>query len=183
MPTPKTFAMAALIVMAPAAAFAQGPASPAAGGAGGALTVEGFADAATRNSLSEVLMSTMALQKSEDMRVNEHAWTMLDHHGRALGDLADALEAGSAALPSEPSPEQEAALERMRALEGTAFDEAYFEHQFEAHRSAIDLFENAASLPDETVARYAAVTVPILRAHGEIAQERQDRAPIPMPGR
>lgn len=148
----------------------------------GTASVDAFAEAATQSSLAEVLMSAMALQKTSDMRVSEHAWTMLDHHARAVGDLADVLSPDDAALPSEPSAEQTAMLDRMRDLEGEAFDTAYLEHQVEAHRASIETFETGAELPEEMVANYASATLPILQAHLEIAEMRLGMDPIPMPG-
>jgi len=144
--------------------------------------VDAFARAAAENNLTEVLLASVALQKTGDKRVQDDAWTMLDHHSRALGDLAEALSEGSAALSSEPSGEQKAALQRMRGLTGTQFDQAYFTYQAEAHRRSVALFERAGQLPDQKVANYARVTLPVLRAHAEISQIRQAQPPQPMPG-
>lgn len=170
---------AMMLATVPMASFAQDAADPA---AAAAADVDAFAQAATQNSLTEVLMSTMALQKTTDMRVEEYAWTMLDHHARAMGDLAEALSPGAAPLPSEPSAEQAATLEEMRSLEGAQFDEAYFAHQVEAHQQAISLFEQGGQVSDEPVAQYARNTQPILEAHLEIAQQRQAQPSQPMPG-
>ncbi len=165
---------ASLLAASPIVAFAQETQQN--------TTVDSFAEAATQGSLTEVLMSAMALQKTNDMRVSEHAWTMLDHHSRAIGDLADVLTANEAALPSEPSAEQTAMLDQMRALEGAEFDTAYLEHQVETHQASISNFETGARLPQEKVANYAMATLPILRAHLEIAQMREEQDPMPMPG-
>jgi putative membrane protein len=168
-----------MLVMVPVTASAQDAADPT---AAAATDMDAFAQAAAQNSLTEVLMSTMALQKTNDVRVEEHAWTMLDHHARAMGDLAEALSPDAALLPSQPSAEQAAMLEKMRGLEGAEFDEAYFAHQLEAHEQAIAVFEQGESVSDEGVAQYARNTRPILEAHLEIAQLRQAQPPQPMPG-
>lgn len=145
------------------------------------IEVDGFARAAAESSLSQVLLSSMALQKTKDKRVQDNAWTMLDHHSRAMGELAEALSEGAASLPTEPSSEQRANLQRMRDLSGTQFDQAYFAYQLEAHQRAIGLFERAGQVSDRKVAQYARVTLPVLRAHREIAQYRQGQPPQPMP--
>jgi len=145
-------------------------------------SVDDFAEQAAQNSMAEVLMSTMALQKTSDKRVQDYAWTMLDHHSRAMGDLAEVLSADAADLPSEPSADQKATLERMRGLKDQEFDKAYFEHQVTAHERAVTLFQQAQDLSDEKVANYAHATAPVLRAHLEIAQFKQNQAPEPMPG-
>ncbi len=172
---------AALLSAVPTALLAQDAAQTEHRVTSGELNVDTFAQQAAQNSLSEVLLSAMALQKSDDKRVDDHAWTMLDHHSRALGDLADALDRNAAPLPSEPSDEQVAELERMRGLDGTAFDQAYFAHQIDAHGKAIQLFTQAGDLSDEMVANYARVTLPILQAHQDITQYRQEQPPQPGP--
>lgn len=74
---------------------------------------------------------------------------MLDHHARAMGNLAEALSPGAALLPAEPSAEQVAALEEMRSLERAEFDESCFMHQLEAHEQAIAIFEQGESVSDD----------------------------------
>ena len=87
-----------------------------------AADVDEFASAAAQNSLTEVLMSVIALQKTNDKRVEDHAWTMLDHHSRAMGDLAAALSPDAALLPTEPTDAQTATLEEVRNLEDAEFE-------------------------------------------------------------
>lgn len=171
-----------LAFASPVAVQAQATTATTTSSSAPALTVDAFARQAAQNSLTEVLLSAMALQKSDDKRVDDHAWTMLDHHSRAMGDLADALSAEAAPLPAEPNAEQTATLERMRGLDGAEFDTAYFTHQVEAHGAAIRLFEQAGDLSgdDERIADYARVTLPVLEAHLEIAQYRQNQEPQPV---
>lgn len=144
--------------------------------------VDDFARAAAQNSLTEVLLASMALQKTSDRRVREYAWTMLDHHARAMGDLAEALSAGAAPLPTEPGAEQSATLQRMRGLNGTQFDQAYLTHEADAHQRAIRVFEQGSRVSDQQVASYASTTLPVLRAHRDIVQLRQAQPPQPMAG-
>jgi putative membrane protein len=176
-------AVALLLIAAPAVSSAQEAAQPPAASSASvdASSVDSFAQAAAQSSLSEVLMSAMALQKTNDKRVEENAWTMLDHHARAMGDLAEALGPDAASLPTEPSAEQTAMLEEMKGMDGEAFDQAYFKHQVEAHTKGVSVFEQGQTLSDEKVAAYARTTLPILKAHLEIVQIRQKQAPQPMP--
>ena len=169
-------AVAILLALAPLSVTAQEASEQATGMA----DVDEFAQAAAQGNLAEVQMSALALQKTNDRRVEEYAWTMLDHHGRAMGDLAEVLSEDAALLPSEPSAEQAATLEQMRGLEGTEFDEAYLAHQLEAHQAAIAVYEQGEQVSDERVATYARTTLPTLRAHLEIAQIWQGQPPEPL---
>lgn len=176
--------MRSLMLSAATLLFAATPAlaqTQPAGQAAAAASVDGFARAAAQSSLAEVLMSSMAIQKTGDERVQDFAWTMLDHHARAMGDLAEALSAGAAALPTEPSAEQQATLQRMQGMSGAQFDQMYFAHQLDSHRRAISVYEQGARLPDAKVAGYARSTLPLLQAHQRIAQTKQAEPPQPLP--
>jgi len=170
-------AIAIIFASPPVLAQAQPTQQPAA-----VNDVDEFASTAAQNNLTEVLLSTMALQKTTDKRVQDYAWTMLDHHARATGDLAEALSPGAAALPTEPNAEQQATVQRMGQMNGTQFDQAFFDYQLQAHQRAVSLFEQGGRLSDEAVARYARATLPVLRAHLEITQLKQSEPPQPMPG-
>ena len=143
------------------------------------LSTEAFARAATESGLAELMMSYLALQKAREGAVEDFAWTMIEHHGSSIGDLAQSLGGQQtllpAGLPMGPNAEQVREIERLRGLTGEAFDEAYLEHEVQAHRKAIALYEAGSRVDDEGVARYAATSLPVLRAHLEIAQMKQAR--------
>ena len=143
------------------------------------LTTEAFARAATESGLAELMTSYLALQKAREGAVEDFAWTMIEHHGSSIGDLAQSLGGQQtllpAGLPMGPNAEQVREIERLRGLTGEAFDEAYLEHEVQAHRETIALYEAGSRVDDEGVARYAATSLPVLRAHLEIAQMKQAR--------
>ena len=144
-----------------------------------APSADAFAQAATESGLAQLMLSYVALQKAREGAVEDFAWTMIEHHGSAIGDLAQTLGGSPgvlpAGLPMQPSAEQAAEIERLRGLSGGAFDRAYVEHQVEAHREAVALHEAGAQVADPDVARYAATTLPVLRAHLEIAEMMRTR--------
>ena len=168
---------AALFAAAPALAQTAGMAEPGTPSQTADLSAEAFARAATENGLAELMLSYVALQKAREGAVEDFSWTMIEHHGSAIGGLAEALSGQPsvlpAGLPMGPSAEQVQEIERLRGLAGDAFDQAYFEHQVEAHREVIALYEAGSRVADEGVARYAATTLPLLRAHLEIAQMKR----------
>ena len=171
--------VAALFVSTPAVAQTAGMSDRAATSQTADLSTEAFARGATESGLAQLMMSYLALQKAREGPVEDFAWTMIEHHGSSVGDLAQSLGGQQSLLPDGlpmgPSAEQVQAIERLRGLEGEAFDEAYFEHQLAAHREAIALYEAGSRVADEGVARYAATTLPLLRAHLEIAQMKRTR--------
>ena len=168
-----------------AAAVALLTAAPAAGQTAGApsqtavASADAFARAAAENGLAELMLSYVALQKAREGPVEGFAWTMIEHHGSAVGDLAQTLGGAPGVLPGglpmQPSAEQVREIERLRGLDGEAFDRAYVAHQVEAHREAVAVYEAGSRVADDAVARYAATTLPVLRAHLEIAQMMRAR--------
>ena len=171
--------VAALFASAPATAQTTGMSQNGATSPTADLSAEAFARDATESGLAQLMLSYLALQKAREGSVEDFAWTMIGHHGSSVGDLAQSLGGQQtllpAGLPTGPSDEQVQDIERLRGLSGEAFDEAYFEHQLEVHREAIALYEAGSRVDDEGVAQYAATTLPILRAHLEIAQMKQAR--------
>ena len=171
----KSFAaLAALLAAVPATVPARQAQQAA------AASVDDFVRVAAQNSLAEVALSAMALQKTQNRRVQVYAWMMLEHHARGLGALAEALGPDAAPLPTQPSAEQTATLQRMRGLNGAQFDQAYLAHELQAHERAIRVFEQGSRVSDRKVAQYASTTLPILRAHHEIARIRQTQPSLPM---
>ena len=173
MPTPRPTAKPLVLLLAAVALFASAPAT----GQTADLSAEDFAQSATESGLTQLMLSYLALQKAREGPVEDFAWTMIEHHGSSIGGLAQSLGGQQsllpAGLPMGPSAEQARTIERLRSLDGEAFDEAYFEHQLEAHREAIALYEAGSQVDAEGVAQYAATTLPILQAHLEIAQMKQ----------
>lgn len=162
----------ALFAAAPAAGQTMGTADH--GDHAGDLSTDAFARAAAESGLAQLMASYLALQEATgEGPAEDFAWTMINHHGSAIGDLAQSLSDGSDALPMEPSAEQVQEVERLGRLEGEAFDQAYFDHQVEAHRAAVALYEAGSRVDDEAVAQYAMTTLPVLRAHLEIAEMKR----------
>ena len=73
--------MGVALACAPAPVYSQTAQTVAA-----PISVDTFARSAAENNLSEVLLATIAIQKTSDKRVQDDAWTMLDHHSRAMGE-------------------------------------------------------------------------------------------------
>lgn len=130
-----------------------------------------FAHHAAHNGIHELMLSYLALQKSTDPEVREFSKMMVDHHGTATAELMKMMGNNPMPLPITPRADQLAMMQRLSALSGADFKRAYFDHQVEAHGMAIRLHEQgmrSAHTPE--LARFAARTLPLLRAHLQIAE-------------
>ena len=122
LPTSKLLAPLAVALIAASPALGQTAPEPRASTQAADLSADAFARAAAESGLAQLMMSYVALQEAREGPAEDFAWTMIEHHGSALGDLAQTL--GNApgvlpgGLPMEPSAEQAREIERLRALGG-----------------------------------------------------------------
>lgn len=136
-----------------------------------------FATNAAQNSFAEIVLSSLALQKSDNQRVVDFSQMMIDQHSTATVQLMKLLNEGEMTVPVTPGQNQMQAIERLEGLSGEEFDKAYFEHQVEAHQKAVSLFEKGAeSAQSEELQRFAEMKLPLMRAHLEIAQKNAETA-------
>lgn len=125
-----------------------------------------FATAAAQNSYAELMLSGLALQKTDDQAVRHFSEMMLEHHTPAIRNLIQRLEGSDITVPVMPNSEQIEAVERLEGLSGEEFTQAYMQHQLEAHEEAVAVFEQGAeSAEAEDLRSYAMLMLPIMRAH------------------
>ena len=173
-------AAVAVFALATTPAFAQTAQGEASGAAaaqskdmqGQASDATNFATNAAQNGVAEIVLSSLALQKSDNQRIIDFSAMMIDHHSSAMIDLMKALNEGEMTVPIMPGAEQMQAIERLRGLSGEQFEQAYFQHQVEAHQKAVSVFEQGAEAArSEDLARFAEMKLPLLRAHLELAEK------------
>lgn len=130
-----------------------------------------FATAAAQNSYAELMLSGLALQKTDDRAVRHFSGMMLEHHAPAIRNLMQRIDDTDIMVPVMPNEEQMAAIERLQGLSDEEFTLAYMEHQVMAHEMAVAVFEQGAeSAQTEDLQAYAMHMLPIMRAHLEVAQ-------------
>lgn len=133
-----------------------------------------FSHHAAHNGINELMLSYLALQKSTNPHVRQFSQMMIDHHGTATAQLMKMMGDNPMPLPIAPRADQVMAMGRLNGLTGEAFDRAYFEHQIQAHRAAVELYElGGRSGATQELAHYAQAHLPLLRAHLQIAQMMQ----------
>lgn len=103
-----------------------------------------FVKKALEGSVDEVEMGKLALQKSNDDQVKQFAQKMVDDHGK----MADALKpiAGQMGVkvPDGPSKSQMKKMDKMKSLQGDAFDQAYIKDMVKDHKSDENEFKQEA---------------------------------------
>jgi len=139
------------------------------------VDTETFVEKAANGSMAEVEISQLALQKSQDEGIREFAQRMVDDHTAANEELKVVATEENIEVPSGLDHEHQGIVERMRKLEGEAFDHEYRKRMKEDHAEAIALFESASQSPQvsEEVRQFASSTLPTLQEHGEMLEEME----------
>jgi putative membrane protein len=114
--------------------------SPAAGPA----MDKAFVKKALEGNMAEVQMGQLALQKSNDDQVKQFAQRMVDDHGKMLDQLKPVAEQMGVKVPAGPSKGQMKSMDKMKALSGDAFDQAYIKDMVKDHKNDDSEFKQEA---------------------------------------
>ena len=93
-----------------------------------------FVKKALEGNIGEIEMGKLALQKSSDDQVKQFAQRMVDDHGKMQDQLKPAAEQIGVKVPDGPSKGQMKSMDKMKALSGDAFDQAYIKDMVKDHK-------------------------------------------------
>jgi putative membrane protein len=111
--------------------------------AGPAMDKE-FVKKALEGNMAEVQMGQLALQKSNDDQVKQFAQRMVDDHGKMLEQMKPAAQQMGVKVPDGPSKGQMKNMDKMKALSGDAFDQAYIKDMVKDHKKDDSEFKQEA---------------------------------------
>jgi len=130
-----------------------------------------FLQKAASGGMAEVEAAQLAQQRAGSPQVRQFASRMMTDHMQTNADLQQLAEAQSFTLPTKPSTKDAAATQKLRALNGVAFDQAYAQQELRDHQGDIALFrKEATSGHDPEVKAFAQKTLPVLQQHLQLAQ-------------
>jgi putative membrane protein len=93
-----------------------------------------FVKKALEGNMAEIQMGQLALQKSQDDQVKQFAQRMVDDHGKMLDQMKPVAEKMGVKVPAGPSKGQMKSMDKMKALSGDAFDQAYIKDMVKDHK-------------------------------------------------
>jgi putative membrane protein len=93
-----------------------------------------FVKKALEGNIGEIEMGKLALQKSSDDQVKQFAQRMVDDHGKMQEQLKPAAQQMGVKVPDGPSKGQMKSMDKMKALSGDAFDQAYIKDMVKDHK-------------------------------------------------
>jgi putative membrane protein len=173
-PAPST----AVVVTEPAApAVATAPAAPLTVPQPVAMvapTDAAFAQKVAASNAAEIELSRIAYVRAHSPEVRAFARQLLiDHRDMAINLDNFALERGYL-VTWEIQPEMASNIDRIRTLDGAAFDKAYMDLMVEAHSKSVTTLETQAASGRET-ASLANASLPTVRHHLEMARDLDAR--------
>jgi len=126
---------------------------------------DAFVASAAQANMSEIELSKLALQKSQNARVRDFAQHMIDDHTRTGNVLAVVAKQEHVPLPDALDAGHAAKVADLTART-TDFDRAYVDTMVSDHAAAVALFSDYANAGEDPYLKtFAQNTLPSLIAH------------------
>ena len=139
-----------------------------------APTDAAFAQKVAASNAAEIELSRIAYVRAQSPEVRAFARQLLiDHRDMAINLDNFALERGYL-IAWDIQPEMASNIERIRTLDGPAFDKAYMDLMVQAHGKSVTTLETQAASGRET-ASLANASLPTVRHHLEMARDLDAR--------
>lgn len=136
------------------------------------ITDAKFFERAASANMAEVELGRLAAERGTTPEVKAFAAMMQRDHSKKVEELTALATTKGVALPSELSPLHLDLKQKLAALSGAEFDEAYADAMVDAHVSMSDLLEKtAAQTEDADIRAFATETRKGVLAHLEHARK------------
>lgn len=130
-----------------------------------------FAADAAKDSMAEVELGQLALNKSDNAKIREFANRIIQDHSKANMQLQSIAKSGNVVLPSEPGEKLREPMNKLSGLSDKDFDRAYAEAMVEDHEKAVKLFQQyQRDGSNKELGAFAQQTLPVLQEHLHMAQ-------------
>jgi putative membrane protein len=130
-----------------------------------------FAMTAAQDSMTEVELGRLAVQKGMSDAVKQFGQRMIDDHTNANQQLMQLASTKGMTLPTALDAKHAAMVQKFQAMNGAAFDRAYAKQMVQDHKKAVDLFQKQADRGMDTdLKAFASQTLPVLQGHLSMAQ-------------
>ncbi len=129
-----------------------------------------FLNDATQDSLAEVKLGQLAIDRGMSNQVRTLGRRLVDDHTRMGEDLARAADRLDVKLPTTLTSAQQKEFDRLSRLPRDQFDRAFLQAAVRDHDKAIHLFQREARDGNvRELRRIADQTLPTLRQHRDLA--------------
>ncbi len=135
-----------------------------------------FLENAAEINLKEIQLGQLAQQNGQTLHVKELGKMMEDAHAKSQKDLMELAKSKTITIPSTPTEDSNDTYIRLNDKSGNDFDKVYIDKMVSSHKDAIDLFEKASQvINDSEIKSWAKVTLAELRKHLDQSIESQEK--------
>jgi predicted outer membrane protein len=135
-----------------------------------------FLAQALQDTMAEIRISELALEKSSNDKVKAFAQTMIDEHRQLERELEQLAKKKKLDLQKELRGEHETATKTLSKLHGEKFDKAFVEQNVKDHDNAIKVFKHYASAAaDADVKEFARQGEKMLTRHLKMVKELEKK--------
>jgi putative membrane protein len=130
-----------------------------------------FMHKAALGGMTEVQLGKIAQQNAQSDAVKQFGERMQKDHSKANDELEKVASNKGVQLPTSLDAKHQQDVDRLRAKNGAAFDEAYMDHMVKDHKKDIGEFKQETQAGrDADVKGFASHTLPTLQEHLQLAQ-------------
>jgi putative membrane protein len=173
--------LAAALVALAAPLHAQSPApaaQPTAQKPAVSPATKKFVTDAAMTDIFEIQAGQLAQQKVSDAVYKDFAQMTIEDHTKTTDQLKGMAPTLGIELPQQLDKMHQAAIDKLSAMSGAAFERTYKADQIHGHREAVAMFERYANSGDNAdLRKWASDTLPTLRKHLQHAEALPRPAP------
>jgi len=148
----------------------------------------GFVLEAASDGVAEVELGRLATQRAASDAVRQFGQRMMTDHGAANQELMQLAQRKGVTLPQQPDAKHRAAIDRLAALTGPQFDQAYMAEMMRDHQADAVVFEREVREgQDPELRAWASKVLGTVREHQRLAADIHSRiaqvptAVVPVP--
>jgi len=125
-----------------------------------------FVRMAASSGMAEVELGKIATQRGASAAVKKYGEHMVMDHSKANKELLALVKGKGMQIPMAMDVKHKAAVDKLAALNGPAFDRAYAQQMVMDHQEAVKLFDSASTkCQDGGLRAFAMKTLPTLQEH------------------
>ena len=116
--------------------------------------------------LAEVQAGKLGVSKASSPEVKKFAQSMIDDHGKHLGELRTMAKSKGMQLPTAPAKKQQEAMKKLQSASGAEFDKLFMTQMVKDHEDALKLVQDTATnAKDAELKADAEKTAPVIQKH------------------
>ena len=116
--------------------------------------------------LAEVQAGKLGVSKASSPEVKKFAQSMIDDHGKHLGELRTMAKSKGMQLPSAPAKKHQEAMKKLQSASGAEFDKLFMTQMVKDHEDALKLVQDTAkNAKDAELKADAEKTAPVIQKH------------------